>query len=298
MTIKDFFVKLITGKLLSECNIGTISSKAIEHVELSNTPTTSATQVSLNCNIMEVTTAIGIYVHYHLKTEDTINSNLASQQNSFAILIQNTYRTQLYLPTFQQSGNMKYKQKLHSDIVEWVIWYIDMRGHKKFEDRSYHIPELFLEFFNRASSESYKESRKPFNKQELNLHCLALAPYATSSWMLKENFTTNHTSETPVQTVEQATTIQIHKQNFWVTLIDKTKYFYLEQKPVNIEEFLPTDPVFNSGNNAFNAISIWKIDKQADEEKTLRENNHIISELQAEAPCYHTWAMQINYLCA
>ncbi|CAG8812894.1 39069_t:CDS:1, partial [Gigaspora margarita] len=77
MTIKDFFVKLTTGKLSSECNIGTISPEAIERVELSNTPTTGATQVSLNCNIMEVTTAIGIYIYYHFKTEDAINSNLA-----------------------------------------------------------------------------------------------------------------------------------------------------------------------------------------------------------------------------
>ncbi|CAG8820012.1 3846_t:CDS:1, partial [Gigaspora rosea] len=60
MTIKDFFVKLTTGELSSECNIGTISSEAIEHIELSNKPITGATQVNLNCNIMEVTTAIGI----------------------------------------------------------------------------------------------------------------------------------------------------------------------------------------------------------------------------------------------
>ncbi|CAG8781459.1 17150_t:CDS:2, partial [Gigaspora rosea] len=224
--------------------------------------------------------------------------------------------------TTQTYANTQGKQLIVN--LHEVIWYIDMRGHKKFKDRSYHIPELFLEFFNRASPESYKEARKPFDQQELNLHCSALAPYATSSWMLKENFSwlrnafdnfivaisnytkylqnqrsitaMNHTSETPVRTVEQATTIQIHKQNFWVTPIDKTKYFHLEQvltelplwKPVDIEEFLPTDPVWRIQiqlrNNAFNAISIWKIDEHANEEKTLRENNRIISELQAEAP--------------
>ncbi|RIB10509.1 hypothetical protein C2G38_2205934 [Gigaspora rosea] len=54
---------------------------------------------------------------------------------------------------------------------------------------------------------------------------------------------------------------------------------------------------FNSGNNTFNAISIWKIDEQANEEKTLRENNKVISELQEKAPRYHTYAMRINYLC-
>ena len=52
---------------------------------------------------------------------------------------------------------------------------------------------------------------------------------------------------------------------------------------------------FNSGNNSFNAISIWKIEEQADEITTLQENTHIVSELQADAPHYHTRAMRINY---
>ena len=54
---------------------------------------------------------------------------------------------------------------------------------------------------------------------------------------------------------------------------------------------------FNSGNNSYNAISIWKIDEQADEMITLQENTQIVSELQADAPRYHTRAMRVNYLC-
>jgi hypothetical protein len=53
---------------------------------------------------------------------------------------------------------------------------------------------------------------------------------------------------------------------------------------------------FNSGNNSYNAISIWKIDEQANEVITLQENTQIVSELQADAPRYHTRAMRINYL--
>ena len=53
---------------------------------------------------------------------------------------------------------------------------------------------------------------------------------------------------------------------------------------------------FNSGNNSYNAISIWKIDEQADEMITLQENTRIVSELQADASRYHTRAMRVNYL--
>ncbi|CAB4394856.1 unnamed protein product [Rhizophagus irregularis] len=257
--------------------------------------------------------------------------------------MQNAHKFQLHLPTFPQPEKVNRKQKLRNDIVNWIhshgsgwptklcadtqgkefivsstktIWYIDMHDHKKLEERNYHIPKLFLEFFGRVNPKSYKQSRKPFDANELNLHCQALAPYVTSSWILRENFNwlrdvlddfiivilnyviflqhkcnitaKNHASETPIRTIDQAITIK---------------------EPVDIEEYLLTDPMqrmryiqglshaftyeigeyrFNSGNNAFNAILIWKIDKQATEIKILQENKRIVSELQANAPRYHT----------
>ena len=154
-----------------------------------------------------------------------------------------------------------------------------MCNHKKFEERSCHIPDLFLEFFDRANPESYKHSRKPFDAIELSLHCQSLAPYATSSWMLTTKFSwlrdafdnfivtisnyigylqchrnitaANHASESLIRSIDQATTIKIYKRNIWVTPIDKIKYYHLEQiindlpswKPIDIEEHLPNDPV-------------------------------------------------------
>ena len=53
---------------------------------------------------------------------------------------------------------------------------------------------------------------------------------------------------------------------------------------------------FNSGNNSFNSISIWKIDEHVNENVILQENTRIINELQADAPRYHTRTMRINYL--
>src|SRR5437868_13657013 len=109
---------------------------------------------------------------------------------------------------------------------------IDMCDYKKFEQRGFHIPELFHEFFGHANPELYKESRRSFDAYELNLHCQALTPYATLSWMLRKNFdwlcdvfdnfivatsnyigflqcqrittAANHASENPVQTINQA----------------------------------------------------------------------------------------------
>ena len=220
--------------------------------------------------------------------------------------MQNACRTQLHLPTFSQSGKANRKQILRCDLVDLIrlhnggwstqsfantqgkqfinsltetIWYIDMCDHQKLKECGYNIPELFYEFFSRADPESYKQSQKSFNANELNLHCQTLAPYATSSWMLMATFdwlrdafdnfivaisnyvgflqqqhnitAINHASETPVRTIDQATTVNIHKKNIWVTPVDKTKYNNLKSllmdspswKPVDIEEYLPNDPV-------------------------------------------------------
>ncbi|PKY54748.1 hypothetical protein RhiirA4_473730, partial [Rhizophagus irregularis] len=71
MSIKDFFTKLVNKELSPECNIAVTSSEKIERVELSETPTSIAIQVSINCNIIELTRNIGIHLHYRLKSDDT-----------------------------------------------------------------------------------------------------------------------------------------------------------------------------------------------------------------------------------
>ncbi|CAG8802429.1 1246_t:CDS:2, partial [Gigaspora margarita] len=53
---------------------------------------------------------------------------------------------------------------------------------------------------------------------------------------------------------------------------------------------------FNSGNNTFNAISVWKIDDNADKTIMIQKNSYIVNELQENALYYNTRAMRINYL--
>src|SRR3954453_22491267 len=114
MTIKDFFVKLVLTKELSpECGINIAASEVIERVELSETLVSAATQVSPDCGIIELTSSIGVHIHYQLKNDTRIVSDLVSQRNSFMIMIQNAHsRAQLYLPNFSQLGKANRKQIL------------------------------------------------------------------------------------------------------------------------------------------------------------------------------------------
>ena len=92
MTIRDFFVKLVNKELSPECStIAVTISEIIERVELSETQISIATQVSINCNIIELTSNIGIHVHYRLKNDNDAIPDLAPQRNSFTIMMQNAY---------------------------------------------------------------------------------------------------------------------------------------------------------------------------------------------------------------
>jgi len=115
MTVKDFFLKLITKEISSESGIAIEVSEVIERVELSEAPVSTATQV-----IIELTSSIGVHIHYRLKNDTSITPDIIPQRNSFMIMMQNAHRTQLYLPTFSQSGKANRKQTLHSDLVDWI----------------------------------------------------------------------------------------------------------------------------------------------------------------------------------
>ena len=51
--------------------------------------------------------------------------------------------------------------------------------------------------------------------------------------------------------INQVTTVKVYKKNIWVTPVDKAKYNHLKNvltdlpswKPIDIEEYLPNDPV-------------------------------------------------------
>jgi hypothetical protein len=121
MTIKEFFVKLVLTKELSpECGIDIAASEVIERVELSETPVLTATQVSPDCGIIALTSSRGVHIHYRLKNDTRTIPDLVPQRNSFMIMMQNAYRTQLYLPNFSQSGKANRKQTLRCDLVDWI----------------------------------------------------------------------------------------------------------------------------------------------------------------------------------
>ncbi|GBC06691.1 hypothetical protein RclHR1_00070058 [Rhizophagus clarus] len=119
MSIKDFFIKLVNKEISSECNIAMTNFEEIERVELSKISTAIVTQVSPNCNIIELTRSVGeIHIHYRLKTDDIVSALVL--HNSFTIMMQNAQRFQLYLPKFSQSERTNCKLELCNDLINWI----------------------------------------------------------------------------------------------------------------------------------------------------------------------------------
>ncbi|CAG8775670.1 670_t:CDS:2, partial [Gigaspora rosea] len=105
----------------------------------------------------------------------------------------------------------------------------------------------------------------------------------------------NHSSEVPVRNTEDATSIKIYNRNTWIAPVNKAKLRYIQGLTYAFL-FKASECRLNSGNNAFNTVSVWKIDDDANETTILRKNTSIINNLQINAPKYHTRAMRINYL--
>ena len=88
-------------------------------------------------------------------------------------------------------------------------------------------------------------------RDALDNFIVAISNYAGFLQRQRDITGRNHALEVPVRTIDQSTTIRIHKRNIWVAPIDKGKYYRFEcfltnllpWIPVDIEEYLPTDPV-------------------------------------------------------
>ncbi|GBC07079.1 hypothetical protein RclHR1_07230006 [Rhizophagus clarus] len=118
MSIKGFFEKLITKEISPECGITIEVSEVIEHVELSETSASTAIQVSPDCNIIvELTSSMGVHIHYQLKNDTIATPDLILQCNCFMIMMQNVHQTQLHLLTFSQLVKANCKQILCSNLV-------------------------------------------------------------------------------------------------------------------------------------------------------------------------------------
>ncbi|PKC73252.1 hypothetical protein RhiirA1_523393 [Rhizophagus irregularis] len=78
------------------------------------------TRISINCNIIELT-SVGIHLHYRLKIDDTEATQVPS--TGFTILMQNTRKFQLHLPTFPQPEKepVDIEEYLPTDPISMVI---------------------------------------------------------------------------------------------------------------------------------------------------------------------------------
>ncbi|CAG8806607.1 44727_t:CDS:2, partial [Gigaspora margarita] len=244
ITIQEFYDKIIKEQTTKKFSVK-VDSSEIEFVEINKSQNAVATKANLNCNIIELINSFGINIHYYLKSNQTLPPS--SFLNGLSIIMKNVQQDQLYLPVFSQPSKPNQKQILQQDIINWiknngsgwsslsfansnrkkfvdlmeVIWYIDMRCHDKFKE------------------------------YELDSFVVSILGYISFFQQQKEISAINHNSEVLVQSVKDATSIKIHNRNTWIAPINKTKYYdliniltnTLSWKPIDIEEYLPTDPM-------------------------------------------------------
>ncbi|CAG8449252.1 9924_t:CDS:2 [Gigaspora rosea] len=256
MTLKEFFGSII-DKISPSISIEVGDFEQIKSIEISQSiaQPINASQASPDCNIIELTNELGKNIHYHLSANELQSSNSYNDRNAFDIIMKSSTNKQLHVSIFKYSNPTR-KQQLRLDMVEWIQSYkSNMRDGTKLHDQNFHIPQLFLGFFDRADPESYREARPLFCANELIIHCKLLIPFLTSLWIRSPNFnwlyTSNHESEVPIRSIEQATLVNIYEGNAWIDSCNKAKYrklkdllqSYLPWKPINLEEHLPNDPM-------------------------------------------------------
>ncbi|CAG8605760.1 3788_t:CDS:1, partial [Racocetra persica] len=161
MSIREFFDKLIDREILPECDINIDPFEIIESIELSQSIGATAIQASFNCKIIEITKTFGVNIHYHLKFNNPTTSHSVSLPNALEILMRNSYKKQIYIPSSLKSTRLNRKNILYNDIIECIhkhgggwstvesadtqgkyfvnclheaVWYIDMCGHLKFKE--------------------------------------------------------------------------------------------------------------------------------------------------------------------
>ncbi|RIB16174.1 hypothetical protein C2G38_2190702 [Gigaspora rosea] len=288
-------------------------------------------QASLDCKIIELTDEFGKNIHYHLHEDELQSDNSSEYQNGFDIIMRSAWSILNIANWIQRHEGGWSTQKLaDSEEKQFIIalsealWYIDIHDSTKLEERSFHISNLFYEFLGKANPESYKESRKPFDASELNLHCQTLISYATSTWIRSSKFNwlydaydklivaisnyvnflhrqreitaSNHANEVPIRSIEKAASKPISLEKYLPTELKQRLRFI--QGLSQAFTFRIGEYRYNSGNGTYNSIFVWKVEEGASEAKLVQETTRITSELQNDVPQYHTRIMRANYLGA
>ncbi|CAG8713693.1 15997_t:CDS:2, partial [Gigaspora rosea] len=283
----------------------------------------------LDCKIIELTDEFGKNIHYHLHEDELQSDNSSEYQNGFDIIMRSAWSILNIANWIQRHEGGWSTQKLaDSEEKQFIIalsealWYIDIHDSTKLEERSFHISNLFYEFLGKANPESYKESRKPFDASELNLHCQTLISYATSTWIRSSKFNwlydaydklivaisnyvnflhrqreitaSNHANEVPIRSIEKAASKPISLEKYLPTELKQRLRFI--QGLSQAFTFRIGEYRYNSGNGTYNSIFVWKVEEGASEAKLVQETTRITSELQNDVPQYHTRIMRANYL--
>ncbi|GBC04961.1 hypothetical protein RclHR1_05970018 [Rhizophagus clarus] len=123
-----------------------------------------------------------------------------------------------------------------------------------------------------------------------------LAEYHIYSNTLNIEISNNHQLEIPVRLIEDSISIKIYDAaHFFPSFQPSKKYGLIHQNmPDNIYYKFGIF-CYSSGNNAFHACFLWRVDENLDEEEITSKSYVICDRLKYVMPTYHTQFMRTQF---
>ncbi|CAG8636266.1 16711_t:CDS:2, partial [Dentiscutata erythropus] len=276
ITVRRFYEDLIAGNIVPEVQLNHKDHLQPVKVEFSFNTTGPFNVVSMECNMIEAIEAWGNRVQYY-QTDSLMLPPSETSINVFEQMMNNATNFN-HLPTFTISEQSNALEKLRYDIVEWIrennggwskdtaittgkefvkdlaaaLWYADKCDSEKLKIRGFAIP---------IEMEQSAWIRRPAFHWLVNpLEQLATNLSQYQEFLQKQliTVTQNHFSLEPVKKNNSFLTIlqpnlvrKSHIIDRYQTLVD-----FLEQsnfwETINIESFLPNEPIIFSHQNLKN----------------------------------------------
>ncbi|CAB4431161.1 unnamed protein product [Rhizophagus irregularis] len=279
----EFFHSLAIGQVSPEVFINKDYHEFLLKTKVGDSVKGEFFDVNIQCKFNEIAQNFGNFFLFELQIPEDYQLPLQKEKNVFEILISNS--TQLSLPSFKLSKKLNRKDLLRQDMVEWIK---KNGGGWKGKIAAESIGRSFVNDLLNAIW--YVDMCEKFAK--------CLTEYHTYLKAQNIEISKNHQLEIPVRSMKDSISIKIYDAAHYFPNF-RAKYNY--NKPSFIQNI--PDNIhckfgifrYSSGNNAFHACFLWRVDENLSDEEIINKSYVICNRLKSDMPIYHTRFMRTQF---